>query len=158
MTWFGRHSGKMLLWVSMAGVMGFAPGARGQSQTSSAIAAKPEAPNPADQGWHVDVAPYLWFPGISGTVGVAGFETGVHVTGSDVLSYVNFGIMGAAEIRYNRFLMPIDFMWVKLTDEKGLPIGQAVGVTSVHVKLDEDIFTRKSVTALSVRKDCGSML
>jgi hypothetical protein len=108
-----------------------------------AMAAKPDTPNPADQGWHVDVAPYLWFPGISGTVGVAGLETGVHVTGRDVLSYVNFGIMGAADIRYNRILMPVDFMWVKLTDDKGLPIGQAVGVTSVHMKLNEDILTPK---------------
>jgi len=51
--------------------------------------------------------------------------------------------MGAADIRYNRILMPVDFMWVKLTDDKGLPIGQAVGVTSVHMKLNEDIFTPK---------------
>jgi hypothetical protein len=107
------------------------------------VETKPDIPNPADQGWHVDVAPYLWFPGSSGTVGAAGFETGVHVNGRDVLSYVNFGIMGATDIRYNRILMPIDFMWVKLTDDKGLPIGQAVGVTSVHMKLNEDIFTPK---------------
>ncbi|MGB2625535.1 MAG: hypothetical protein WAK20_01995 [Candidatus Acidiferrum sp.] len=60
------------------------------------MAAKPDTPNPADQGWHVDVAPYLRFPGISGTIGAAGYETGVHVTGSDVLSYVNFGTMGVA--------------------------------------------------------------
>jgi hypothetical protein len=77
-------------------------------------------------------------------VGVAGYETGVHVTGSDVLSHVNFGLMGAADIRYNRILMPVDFMWVKLTDDKGLPIGQAVGVTSVHMKLNEDLFTSKN--------------
>ena len=101
----------VLLCVSRAGVMGFVPGARGQSETRMAMAAKPDTPNPADQGWRVDVAPYLWFPGISGTVGVAGHETGVHVTGSDVLSYVNFGIMGAADIRYNRIIMPVDFMW-----------------------------------------------
>lgn len=143
MTLFGKHLAKVLLRVSMAGVMGFVPDARGQSQPNSSMAAKPDTPNPADQGWHVDVAPYLWFPGISGTVGAAGYETGVHVTGSDVLSYVNFGLMGAADIRYNRILMPVDFMWVKLTDDKGLPIGQAVGVTSIHMKLNEDIFTPK---------------
>ncbi len=107
MTLSEEHLAKVLLVVSTAGLMGFIPGARGQSQTSSTMAAKPDTPNPADQGWHVDVAPYLWFPGISGTIGAAGYETGVHVTGSDVLLYVNFRLMGAADIRYNRILMPL---------------------------------------------------
>lgn len=141
MTSFGKHLAKVLLGVSMAGVVGFVPGARGQSQTSSAMAAKPDTPDPADQGWHVDVAPYIWFAGVTGTVGTAGRQSSIHVSAGDVLSNVNLGIMGAVDARYNRIVIPVDFMWVKLTDERGLPIGQ--GTTSLHVKLNEDIFTPK---------------
>jgi hypothetical protein len=141
MTSFGKLLAKVLLGVSMAGVVGCVPGARGQSQKSSAMAAKPDTPDPADQGWHVDVAPYIWFAGVNGTVGTAGRQSSIHVSAGDVLSNVNFGIMGAVDARYNRIVIPVDFMWVKLTDERGLPIGQ--GTTSLHVKLNEDIFTPK---------------
>jgi hypothetical protein len=35
---------------------------------------------------------------------------------SCVLSYFNFGLMGAVEARYNRIIILVDFMWVKLKD------------------------------------------
>jgi hypothetical protein len=53
---------------------------------------------------------------MNGTVGVDGYTASVHASPSDVLSNFNFGIMGAAEIRYNRLIVPMDFMWVKLID------------------------------------------
>jgi hypothetical protein len=102
---------------------------------------KPDSPDPADQGLHVDVAPYLWFAGINGTVGALGHESSVHVTAADVLSYFNFGLMGAVETRYNRIIIPVDFMWVRLKDDKGIPITD--DVDSVHAKINEDIFTPK---------------
>jgi hypothetical protein len=102
---------------------------------------KPDSPDPADQGWHVDVAPYLWFAGIDGTVGALGHESSVHVTASDVLSYFNFGLMGAVDTRYNRIIIPVDFMWIRLKDDKGIPITD--DVDSVHTKINEDIFTPK---------------
>jgi hypothetical protein len=119
----------------------FLPAAMAQSQGTMATPASPESPNPADQGWHVDIAPYLWIAGITGTVGAAGHQTSVHVTASDIFSDLNFGLMGAAEIRYNRFLIPIDCMWVKLSDDKGLPFDP--GVLSVKVRINEVIFTPK---------------
>ncbi len=141
MLFSGKRLIRALLSFSVAVVVGFVPAARGQSQTSSAVAAKPDTPDPADQGWHVDVAPYIWFAGVTGTVGTAGRQASIHVSAGDVLSNVNLGIMGAVDARYNRIVIPVDFMWVKLTDENGLPIGQ--GTTSLHVKLNEDIFTPK---------------
>jgi len=121
--------------------MGWVPSARGQSPSPIATAAKTDSPDAADQGWHVDVAPYLWFAGIDGTVGVLGHEGSVHVTAGDVLSDFNFGLMGLVEARYNRVIIPVDFMWVKLKDSKGIPITDAV--QSVQVKLNEFIFTPK---------------
>jgi hypothetical protein len=76
-----------------------------------------------------------------GTVGALGHESSVHVTARNVLSYFDFGLMGTVEIRYNRVIIPIDFMWVRLKDEKGIPITDAV--ETVNVKINEDIFTPK---------------
>jgi hypothetical protein len=117
------------------------PVATAQSQNTMATPAKADASDPADQGWHVDAAPYLWFAGIDGTVGAAGRQASVHVSAGDVLSNLNIGIMGAVEARYNRIVIPIDFMWVKLSDDKATPLGLVA--TSVHVKINEDIFTPK---------------
>ena len=112
------------------------------AMAQSASATLPSSPDTsADQGWHVEVAPYLWFAGINGTVGADGHTGSVHVSAGDVLSNLNFGLMGAVEARYNRIVIPIDFMWVKLSDSKGIPITD--DVESVHVKLNEDIFTPK---------------
>ena len=111
------------------------------AQSAPSASAKPDNPAPSDEGWHVDVTPYLWFPGMHGTVGALGRESSVHVTARNVLSYFDFGLMGTMEIRYHRIIIPVDFMWVRLKDEKGIPITDAV--ESVKVTLNEDIFTPK---------------
>jgi hypothetical protein len=49
--------------------------------------------------------------------------------------------MGAVEARYERIIIPVDFMWVRLKDNKGIPITD--NVESVNVKTNEDIFTPK---------------
>ncbi len=110
---------------------------------------EPAAPTPAspsptatsDSGWHVSLSPYLWLAGMNGTAGALGHETSVHVSALDLVKYFNFGIMAQAEVRHNRIVMPVDFMWVKLSDNKGLPF--EVGPTSVKAKLNEDILTPK---------------
>ena len=112
-----------------------------QSQTAIAAPAQTDSPAPADPGWHVDVAPYLWFPGINGTVGALGHDAGVSVTARKVLSYFDFGLMGAVEIRYNRIIIPVDFMWVRLKDSRGIPFTD--DVESVNVRINEDILTPK---------------
>jgi hypothetical protein len=114
-------------------------------QTAGAPAA-PQAPQNAattdDDQWHVAVTPYLWFPGMSGTVGALGHTTSVHASATDVLSHFNIGIMGAVEARKNRLVVPIDFMWIKLSDDKGIPLND-IGATSVKAKVYETIFTPK---------------
>jgi hypothetical protein len=140
MNFYGRHAATALFGLLLTTI---APGqdAGPQPQTSSAPAAKTDSADPADQGLHVDIAPYLWFAGITGTVGALDHETSVHVTARNVLSYFNFGLMGAVETRYNRIIIPVDFMWVRLKDSKGIPITD--DVESVNVKINEDIFTPK---------------
>jgi hypothetical protein len=119
--------------------------------TTAEASAGPNAPTPQkastaapdeDNGWHFIIAPYLWFPGISGTVGALGHDASVHASASDVLSYFNFGLMGAVEARKDRFVFPVDFMWVRLTDDKGLP-DTDLGQTSVRLYITETILTPK---------------
>jgi hypothetical protein len=76
-----------------------------------------------------------------GTVGARGQEASVHVSAGDVLSYLNIGAMGAVEARYNRVVMPVDFLWIKLSDDKGLPINQIA--TSVKAEVRKTLLTPK---------------
>ena len=68
----------------------------------------PAAPAPADphMGWHFTVAPYLWFAGMHGTVGARGYDASVHASFGDVFSYLNIGLMVAAEPRYKKLEPP----------------------------------------------------
>jgi hypothetical protein len=141
MNYFAKYLVVALLGLSLAAR---SRGQEGSAQSPTAMAApaaKADNPDATSSGWHMDIAPYLWFAGIDGTVGAAGHVASVHVTAGDVLSDFNFGLMGAMEARYNRIVIPVDFMWVKLTDDKGIPITD--NVESVHVKINEDIFTPK---------------
>lgn len=110
-----------------------------QAQSTSTTQPKPDAPPPASDGWHIDVTPYLWFAGLNGTTGIQGHEARVDATPGDVLSYLNLGFMGTMEMRYNRVLIPVDFIWVKLTDKKALPFDE--GAISAKAEFKETIFT-----------------
>jgi hypothetical protein len=94
MTCSVKYAVASLLSLSLATLV-WTTGASAQLQTAIAAPAQTDRPDPADSGWHVDVAPYLWFPGINGTVGALGHQAGVSVTARNVLSYFDFGLMGA---------------------------------------------------------------
>ena len=116
-----------------------------QDQTTPAAAPQKAASTSAspadDDQWHFAISPYLWFAGVHGKVGALGHEAGVHASAADVLSHFNIGLMGLVEPRYKRFSIPVDFMWIKLSDDKGVTFDQ--GVTSVKIKLTETILTPK---------------
>jgi len=112
-----------------------------QTQNSTNSSASVDTPSPSNDGWHANVAPYLWFAGVHGTVGVAGREAGVHASPSDVFNYVNLGVMVAVEPRYDRILFPVDFMWIKLSDDRALPIS-IVAITAKS-RFKQSILTPK---------------
>jgi hypothetical protein len=97
----------------------------------------------ADNGWHFGVTPYLWFAGVHGTVGFRGYDASVHAGFGDIFSYLNIGVMGAVEARKGRLLLPVDFLWMKLSDDKGIPFSPFPGATSIKVKVYESILTPK---------------
>jgi hypothetical protein len=93
----------------------------------------------SDNGWHVAVSPYLWFPGMSGTIGVLGRNASVDASPSDILSHLGIGLVGAMEVRKNCFVLPVDFMWVKLEGDRSTPFNP--GVSYINVKVKQTILT-----------------
>lgn len=142
----------------------FAQGPAESTVSGSAVAAPadtstlPDAPGPApfaaqgpvsqyptgvtSGGWRVGVNIYGWFPGMHGTVGALGHDAGIHVPFSDVFHNLKGVIPIAVEADKGRFLMPVDFIWLKLGVDNGLPLND-FGQVSITTDLTESILTPK---------------
>ena len=107
----------------------------------------------SDNQWHIAVSPYLWFPGVHGTVGARGHDASYSASPGDLLSNFRFGLMGVAEARRNRLLTTIDMMWIRLKDDKALPFPN-VGADSATIKMTEFLLTPK----VGVRLIDGKMI
>jgi hypothetical protein len=81
---------------------------------------------------------------VHGTVGARGHTASVHASASDVLSKFNIGLMGSVEARKKRFLLPVDFMWIKLSDDKALPQLGNTNATSIKAKMTSTILSPKA--------------
>jgi hypothetical protein len=124
------------------GVLLFQPQANAQTNpATNVVSPQAKEANP-DDGLHVAIAPYLWFAGVHGTAGALGHDTAVNASFGDVFKYFNIGAMGVVDVRYNRVIMPLDFMWIKLSDDKALPLND-VGVQSVKAKMTETMLAPK---------------
>jgi hypothetical protein len=77
---------------------------------------------------------------LHGTIGALGHDASVHASFRDSFSNFSFALMGAFDPRYNRIVMPLDFMWIRLTNDKALPFD--VLATSVKVKVNLDVLTQ----------------
>jgi hypothetical protein len=92
--------------------------------------------------WQVSVSPYLWLPGIHGTVGAFDRDAGVSASPIDLLSHFRFGLMGTADARWKRLVLPLDLVWSRLADDKALP-RLGLGATTADVKASMFILTPK---------------
>src|SRR5271157_544369 len=112
----------------------------------SPLPATPEPQNPAAvtgyDGWRGTVSIYGWFPGMHGTVGAFGHYAGIHESFSDVFHFLKGVIPVNAEFDKGRFLVPLDFFWVKLGDDHALPLTDVTDST-INVHITESIFTPK---------------
>jgi hypothetical protein len=111
------------------------PSAPSSSTTASSSA-------PAGSGWEASITPYLWFAGTHGTVGAFGRDVSVHSSAWDLLSHFNMGLMGAADARYNRFVLSGDLLWIRLSDSRALPF-TGLGAVSADVRVGELVWTSK---------------
>ena len=93
----------------------------------AAAAATPEG------DWHFAVSPYLWLPGVHGSIGDPnGGQIPFSASAGDLLSHFRIGLMGAIEPRYKRIVMPLDIFWIRLGDDKALPNSPNQGVANLH--------------------------
>src|SRR4249920_107894 len=123
--------------------MVFSISASGQSPLAPNVASpQPNEQADPDTGLHVDVTPYLWFAGLNGTTGVLGHDASVHASFSDIFNYFNIGAMGLAEVRHNRVIIPLDFMWMKLSDKRALPLNDAQA-ESIKAEMTETMLAQK---------------
>ncbi len=109
---------------------------------SSASVAAQAGTSADDDGWHFDVSPYLWFPGVHGTIGALGRDISFKASPGDLLSHFRFGLMGLVAARYKRVLLPLDIMWIRLEDNKALPFPNLM-VNTAQLKASEFILTPK---------------
>jgi hypothetical protein len=117
------------------------PSAEATSEATAAPAPPPAAA--ADDGWHVALTPYLWFAGMHGTVGTGSHTTSVHASFGDIISNFNIGFMGAVEARKKKFLVSTDMIWMRLSDDKAISIGD-VTVRTADVKVTQFVLTPKA--------------
>lgn len=115
---------------------GGAPSPRGGTSTNGTAPVAPAS----DNQWHIAVSPYLWFPGVHGTIGALGHDADYSASPGDLLSNFRFGLMGAVEARRNRLLTTVDMMWIRLKDDKALPFPN-VGANSATIKMTEFLLT-----------------
>ena len=92
--------------------------------------------------WHLVVAPYLWLPGVHGTVGALGRDVSIHASPAELLSHFRFGLMGLIDPSYKRLVLPLDLFWVRLGDDKALPFPN-LEATTANIKATELIVTPK---------------
>jgi hypothetical protein len=95
-----------------------------------------------DDAWRVRVMVYGWFPGMHGTVGGADHNVGIHAPFSDVFHYLKGVIPVAVEADKGRWVMPVDFFWVRLGDNQAIPLG-GLAVTFADLHVTESILTPK---------------
>jgi hypothetical protein len=110
-----------------------------QTQDSSSVKTPQKNEN---ESWHVELSPYLWLAGTHGTVGARGRNARMHASPGDLLSHFNFGLMGVAEARYDRFVLNGDMLWIRLSDSRALPF-PALGAVSADVRVGQFLWTSK---------------
>jgi hypothetical protein len=114
------------------------PGVEPASATPSIV----DASTASDSNWHLVVAPYLWFPGVHGSLGGPnGREVGFKASPGDLLSHFRFGLMGAVDPSYKRIVMPLDIMWIRLGGDRGFP--NTPNQTVANYKAQEFLLTQK---------------
>ncbi len=120
MIWLYK-AGKTALMVLAIGML-FVSQANAQSGTGTGTATpEPKEANP-DDGWHASITPYMYFASMHGTAGALGHEAAVDVSFADIWHNLNIGGMATVELGKGRVLMPVDFLWMRLSDNKALPL------------------------------------
>jgi len=139
-------------WIRVGAVVATVLGAGaipGHAQEPGPAPVQPAQPAAPDQPapWHVDWAPlYLWFSGLHGNIGVAGYSVPVDASFSDVVAQLNIAFMTALDARWKRFGLLTDLMLFNLSsDQRSTPIGTLYSGFIVYSKMlivDPELYWR----------------
>jgi YfaZ precursor len=123
-------------WVTPASVVADSVSTDQPTNGDPAGAPPPQAAKSApDDGWHLAVSPYLWFPGAHGTIeGPNGNGIGFHASAGDLLSHFQIGLMGAVQASHKRIVTSVDIFWIRLEDDQAIPLPPAVGDGAISAK------------------------
>ena len=92
--------------------------------------------------WRLGISLYGFFPAVHGNIGVQGHNGSFHSSFSDVFHVLKGVIPITVEADKGRFLMPIDFFWIKLGVNNGIPIND-FSQTSIDTHMTQSILTPK---------------
>src|SRR5262245_5773017 len=67
--------------------------------------------------WSFDITPYLWAAGLNADLEVKNRKASVDPSFSDLFKELDFGVMGAAEVRYDRWGFLLDGLYMKLSKD-----------------------------------------
>ncbi len=123
-------------WVTPASVVADSVSPDQPTSGDPAGSPPPQAAKAApDDGWHLAVSPYLWFPGAHGTIqGPNGNGIGFRASASDLLSHFQIGLMGAVQASHKRIVTSVDIFWIRLEDDTAIPLPPAVGDGAISAK------------------------
>jgi len=117
-----------------------------------AAAAQPAAAQaPADDTWHVTIAPYMMGAAMKGTAAVAGKETTLDMSASDIFNNLQFGAMGLVVARKGNWGVGGDAIWMAL-GANGTSPGPAAAITG-SVDMNQGAFAFYGLRRLSPAAD-----
>ena len=122
--------------TSVTGASNEATAADPSAQTTGSTPSKASS---EDDQWHLSVTPYLWFPAMYGTIGLPNRDLHLHASAGELLSHFRFGLMGDVDVRRKWFLVGADMFWVRLGDNKPVPL--EADVTTANLKAQEFMLT-----------------
>ena len=98
--------------------------------------AAPQAAAQSSAGeWQFAITPYLWAGGMDGTMAVAVFEEDIDVPFSDIISNLDFALMGHFDMRNDRWVLSSDLVYVDLGHSEDFVEGMFEGTVNANLDL-----------------------
>lgn len=116
--------------VTPALVCCVAAGDEGATETAQAVV-EPESK------LNVSIAPFVWLPGLDGTITVDGISANVDLTFADIVDDTDrvFGLMGAVDFEYERFVFQINGVWTT-AKQSGVTAQVPAGTLSADIDVN----------------------
>jgi hypothetical protein len=131
--------------------LAFATGAGADSQSSAASASGAESAERRD--WEIEFTPYLWVAMVDGEIDTSRYgNRHIKADVGDVLKAFDLGAMGAASVRWKRFIFLTDFAWSRLSDRDG------VGDSLVRYELTQEVGWVEFLAGYRVWERAGGLL